>query len=145
MEETNSNNNDLLLEIADELNLIIDYIQSNSEKLDKRETDSGEENSRGDNFLLGIKRKNPIELFENENDINSKEFQDKNEKEIIMLKNKKLKLKIIEFQRHSNEIIRKIKDILLKIKINNNKINNDDSYEDKYINIDDSFLEKKIF
>ena len=85
MEETNSNNNDLLLEIADELNLIIDYIQSNSEKLDKRETDSGEENSRGDNFLLGIKRKNPIELFENENDINSKEFQDKNEKEIIIL------------------------------------------------------------
>ena len=52
IEETNSDNNDLLLEIADELNQIIDYIQSNSEKLDKRETDSGEENQNRDEIIF---------------------------------------------------------------------------------------------
>ena len=57
-----------------------------------------------------------------------------------MLKNNKLKLKIIEFQRHSNEIVRKIKNILLKIDVDNIKekemiyYNNGDTYEGKYIN-----------
>ena len=64
-------------------------------------------------------------LFENEdinnkNEINLNENEEKNENNKIVLKNKTLKAKLDRFKRHTNEIIKKVKDILKTINDNKN-------------------------
>ena len=106
--KTPSYNNDYLLQIEKRLNEIIDYIQKNLEKNDNNiELDL----ERKEGKKLGKKRKNSIKLSENEvkNEKNFKEYKEKDDMKIIILKNKKLKLKLKEFKKLSNKIVKKIK------------------------------------
>ena len=120
IEKTNLYSDDLLKQIFKELNQIIDYINTKFENIENREIDSDFENNQNNNEIkLGIKRKNSINLDEH-NEINFKKYKDKNETERILLENKKLKLKIKEYKKYSIEIVKKVKDII--IKINNDKI-----------------------
>ena len=119
-EKTNLYNDDLLYQIYKELNQIIDYINTKFENIENSEIDSDFENNHNNNEIkLGIKRKNSINLEEN-NEINLKKYKEKKENERIFLETKKLKLKIKEFKKYSIEIVKKVKDIIKEIK--NDKI-----------------------
>ena len=119
-------NYDLLLEITKELNQIIEYIQNNLMNQTNKNLDLGvKEVQKKIKVKFGVKKKGLIKFVENEedkdkNEINLNENEDKKKIKQLILKNKKLKTKIKKFKRHSIEIIKKAKDILLKISDNKN-------------------------
>ena len=122
-EKINPNNKDILNEIIKELYQIIEYIQNNLMNIKNKEIDFDEKEIQNkEKVKLGVKRRRLRKVIENEVDkdkteINLNENEDNEE---IILKNKKLKTKIKKFKRHSIEIIKKAKDIILKISDNKN-------------------------
>ena len=108
-EKINSNNKDILDEITKELNKIIEYIQINLINIENKDINLDEKETQNKNK---VDNKDKTEINLNKNEDNDK----------IILKNKKLKTKIKIFNRHSIEIIKKVKNILIKIN-DNKKIN----------------------
>ena len=140
--KSNDNNNrDLLLEIASDLNEIINYINLNILKMKKnkcneinlQEEEIDNNDKKETKIKLGKKRKKPELLNENK-DLDDKEFNTENEigynKEEINKNKKKKKLKIRKkknFKKSFIKIIGRIKNIIVKIndiKKNNNNLNN---------------------
>ena len=143
-----NNNNDLLLEIAIDLNEIINYINDNILKMKKINYNeiNLQEESKNEKYdwdidnndkpkikiKLGKKRKKSELLNENE-DLKDKEYNEENEigndKEEINKNKKKKKLKIRNkknLKKYFVKIIGRIKNIIIKInelKNNNNNIN----------------------
>ena len=121
-EKIYSNNNDLLLDIKKELEQISEYIQINLTTNKDINCDEKEDKKK---VKLGVKRMK-LKKLEEHNDINNKneislnENEEKNENNKIVLKNKKLKSKLYKFKRHTNEIIKKVKDLLKQINDNKN-------------------------
>ena len=112
----NSINHDLLLEITKELNQIIEYIQNNLMNIKNKDINLDEKETQNKRKVkLGIKRKRLRKLIENEENKDKTEINlnEKKDNDKIILKNKKLKTK--KFKRHTNEIIKKVKDTILKI------------------------------
>ena len=115
-----SSSNDLLLQIEKELHQIIEYIQNNLMIIqNKNKTFDENETQNKRKVKLGVKRKRLRKLIENEknkdkNEINLNENDEKKENDKIILK-----IKIKKFKRHTNEIVKKVKDILLKIRDKN--------------------------
>ena len=118
-----SNSNDLLLQIENKLNQIIEYIQNNLINIQNKDKNFDENETQNKRKVkLGIKRKRLRKSIENEEnkdktEINLNENENNNK---IILKNKKLKTKIKKYKKHAIEIIKKVKDILLKINDNKN-------------------------
>ena len=113
--------NDLLLQIKKELYQIIEYIQINLIHLQNKDLDFDEKEIKNKTKVkLGVKIKRLRNLIDNDdskekNGINLNENEEKKENEKIILKNKKLKAKIKKFKKYTIGIIKKVKDILLKI------------------------------
>ena len=137
--QSSDNNDDLLLEIANDLNKIINYINDNVLKIKKNNYNeiNLQEESKNEKYELGIdnndkpeikiklgkKRKKPELLNENES-LKDKEFKEKyeigNNKEEINKKKKKLKIRNKKNLKKSLvNIIGKIKNIIVKINIYN--------------------------
>ena len=118
-----SNSNDLLLQIENKLNQIIEYIQNNLINIQNKDKNFDENETQNKRKVkLGIKRKRLRKSIENEEnkdktEINLNENENNNK---IILKNKKLKTKIKKYKKHAIEIVKKVKDILLKINDNKN-------------------------
>ena len=135
--QSSDNNDDLLLEIANDLNKIINYINDNVLKIKKNNYNeiNLQEESKNEKYELGIdnndkkeikiklgkKRKKPELLNENEG-LKDKEFKEKyeigNNKEEINKNNKKKKLKIRNkknLKKYFVKIIERIKNIIIKI------------------------------
>ena len=110
----NNNNNNLLIEITKELEQIIEFIQIN---LITNKNINLNEKQEKKNIKLGVKRKKLNKIVKNEDLNNKNEINlniDKEENDNFALNNKKLKAKINKFERYTNKIIKKVKDILKK-------------------------------
>ena len=120
-EKINSNNNNnLLIEITKELEQIIEFIQIN---LITNKNINLNEKQEKKNIKLGVKRKKLNKIVKNEDLNNKNEINlniDEEENDNFALNNKKLKAKINKFERYTNKIIKKVKDILKKINDNKN-------------------------
>ena len=120
-EKINSNNNNNLLnEITKELEQIIEFIQIN---LITNKNINLNEKQEKKNIKLGVKRKKLNKIVKNEDLNNKNEINlniDEEENDNFALNNKKLKDKINKFERYTNKIIKKVKDILKKINDNKN-------------------------
>ena len=153
-QNSDNDNNDLLLEIASDLNEIINYINDNILKMKKNkcnEINLQEEENRNEKYewiidnndkkeikiKLGKKRKKSELLNENE-DLKNKEFNEEyeigNNKEEINKNKKKKKVKIRNkrnLKKSFFKIIGRIKNIIAKIndiKKNNNTLNNQEIF-----------------
>ena len=109
IEKINSNNNYILLEIIKELVKIIEYIQINFIKnKDINLVEIQEKN----NIKLGVKRKKLNKIVKNENINNKNEINLNENEEENEIANFALKDKINKFERYTNKIVIKLKDIL---------------------------------
>ena len=119
----NSENNDILLEVVNDLQQIINYINENIiikkkvEEINLEEKIEDEENIFSD--FNGDDKKEKKLKKENKINLGKKRKKSISSKEKIYTYNEREKVNIKDFQKHFIEIITRIKDLI--IKINNNK------------------------